>query len=175
MISTALLLAATLSLAADGGSATPSSGSAAADAGTAAPDSLSPGAKKREGGALIGAPRDGGARSEVAVPKTVGNLSKEEITKVLKRHGNEVRSCYEQSLRLKPTLEGKIAVKFIVGATGDVLQTEIASDTLNDENLKACMLNVVRSWKFPEPKGGGNVSITYPWVFKPTEPAQAKP
>jgi TonB family protein len=103
-------------------------------------------------------------------PAVVGSLTKEEVSKVLKRHGNEVRSCYEQALRLKPALEGKIAVKFIVGAAGDVLQTEIASDTLNDENLKACMLTVVRSWKFPEPKGGGNVSITYPWVFKPTEP-----
>ncbi len=98
-----------------------------------------------------------------------GSLTKEEINKVLKRHGNEVRHCYEQALRLKPDLEGKIAVKFIVGKDGDVLQTEIASDTLNDENLKSCMRNVVSSWKFPEPKGGGNVSITYPWVFKPTE------
>jgi outer membrane biosynthesis protein TonB len=129
--------------------------------------------------ALLALTADGGTANVPSVARAaskpdagagpVGTLSKDEVTKVLKRHGNEVRSCYEQALRLKPTLAGKIAVKFIVGASGDVLQTEIASDTLNDENLKACMLNVVRSWKFPEPKGGGNVSITYPWVFGPNE------
>lgn len=147
MISTALTVAALLTLGADG----------PADAGQ-------PVAKPKP------AAKDAGT----AAAGPVGTLSKDEINKVLKRHGNEVRSCYEQALRLKPTLEGKIAVKFIIGATGDVLVTEIASDTLNDENLKACMLNVVRSWKFPEPKGGGNVSVTYPWVFKPSEPGGEK-
>ena len=111
------------------------------------------------------------AASDVPVPLTkptiTGALSKDEITKVLKRHQNEVRSCYDQALRIKPTLEGKVVVKFIIDGKGDVALAEIASDTLNDENLKACMMNVVRSWKFPEPKGGGNVTVTYPWSFKP--------
>ena len=102
-----------------------------------------------------------------AKPAVVGTLSKEEITKVMKRHNNEVRHCYEQSSRAKPKLEGKVSVKLIIGASGDVLQAEIASDTTNDENLKNCMLTVVRSWKFPEPKGGGNVTVTYPWSFAP--------
>lgn len=158
MLSSALLLAAGLALANDGGSA--------------GPDSLSSGAKKEQQRPHAIGTRDGGAKAQPPGPAPVGNLSKDEITKVLKRHQNEVRHCYEQALRLKPELAGKIAVKFIVGATGDVLDSEIASDTLNDENLKACMLKLVRSWKFPEPRGGGNVTITYPWVFNPTEPAK---
>lgn len=153
MLSTALTLAALVSLANDGG---------------AAPSPAHGIGILRDGG--TGTVRKPGAPKPAPAAEVQGSLSKDVITKVLKRHGNEVRSCYEQALRVRPELAGKIAVKFIVGATGDVLQAEIASDTLGDESFKACMLNVVRSWKFPEPQGGGNVTITYPWVFQPNAP-----
>ncbi len=29
------------------------------------------------------------------------------------------------------------------------------------------MLSRIRRWKFPEPKGGGVVAVTYPWLFSP--------
>ncbi|MBS1150427.1 MAG: putative abductin-like protein [Myxococcaceae bacterium] len=29
------------------------------------------------------------------------------------------------------------------------------------------MLARIRRWKFPEPQGGGVVSVTFPWIFKP--------
>jgi hypothetical protein len=28
-----------------------------------------------------------------------------------------------------------------------------------------CVLARVRRWRFPEPKGGGEVVVTYPWIF----------
>jgi TonB family protein len=130
--------------------------------------------------ALLALAADGGTPAEpkpaadkdilapLTKPSISGGLTKEEFTKVLNRHQNEIRSCYDQALRIKPKLEGRVAVKFIVTGQGDVVNPEvITSDTINDENLKACMANVVRSWKFPEPKGGGNVTVTYPWSFKP--------
>ena len=101
-----------------------------------------------------------------------GTLTKEEVQKVVNRHQNEVKSCFEQALRLKPNLEGKVAVMFNISAAGDVTEAMIDSDTLQDANTTACMLTVVRTWKFPEPKGGGPVTVTYPWVFKPTGPAK---
>jgi hypothetical protein len=30
-----------------------------------------------------------------------------------------------------------------------------------------CILNRIKRWKFPEPKGGGVCVINYPWVFQP--------
>ncbi len=29
------------------------------------------------------------------------------------------------------------------------------------------MLVHIRRWKFPEPQGGGIVTVTFPWIFKP--------
>ncbi len=49
-----------------------------------------------------------------------GSLSKEVIRRVIRRHINEVRFCYEQELNQRPDLEGRVTVSFIISPTGAV-------------------------------------------------------
>lgn len=97
----------------------------------------------------------------------VGGLSKEQINKVIKRHQNEIKFCYEQELQKTADLSGKVAVLFTIDPAGAVAEANVSESTLSNSTAENCMLARIRRWKFPEPEGGGVVTVTYPWVFKP--------
>jgi TonB family protein len=95
-----------------------------------------------------------------------GSCERGIIGKVINRHANEIRYCYEVELNKEPNLAGKIGVSFTIDPTGAVGDASIAQTTLNNNNVEQCVLTRIRRWKFPEPKGGGVCVINYPWVFK---------
>ncbi|MBI5549583.1 MAG: energy transducer TonB, partial [Deltaproteobacteria bacterium] len=95
-----------------------------------------------------------------------GSCERAIIGKVISRHANEIRYCYEVELNKEPNLAGKIGVSFTIDSTGAVGDASIAQSTLNSNNVEQCVLTRIRRWKFPEPKGGGVCVINYPWVFK---------
>ena len=97
----------------------------------------------------------------------VGGLSKDVIAKVIKRHQNEIKFCYEQELQKTPDLNGKVAVLFTIDPTGTVNEANVSESSLGSNNTEQCMLARIRRWKFPEPQGGGVVTVTFPWIFKP--------
>ncbi len=99
-----------------------------------------------------------------------GSLSKEVIRRVIRRHLNEVRFCYEQQLRQRPDLEGRVSVKFIISPTGSVQSSvaEPARSTLTDSSVQSCIAGAVRRWTFPSPEGGGIVIVTYPFMLNST-------
>jgi TonB family protein len=98
-----------------------------------------------------------------------GSLDRELIRKVIRANIGQIRYCYESELQTKPNLAGKVAVRFIISPSGDVAQAQVAEgSTLNEPRLSECIRVRVRGWKFPSPKGGGNVIVTYPFLFKPS-------
>jgi TonB family protein len=97
----------------------------------------------------------------------VGGLDKDVIAKVIRRHQGEIKYCYESELNKDPSLAGKVAVAFTIDPTGAVSDATVSESTLNNAKAEQCMLSRIRRWKFPEPKGGGVVSVTYPWLFSP--------
>ncbi|MBX7113437.1 MAG: TonB family protein [Myxococcaceae bacterium] len=96
----------------------------------------------------------------------VGGLSKADIEKVIRRHQNEIKFCYEQELQKAPDLSGKVAVLFTIDSAGAVADANVSETTLGNSNAESCMLSRVRRWKFPESQGGVT-TVTYPWIFKP--------
>ena len=94
-------------------------------------------------------------------------LSRDVIGRIIQRHWNEIKYCYESELSKDPNLYGKVAVLFIIGGDGGVADAQITQSTMGNQNVEGCMTNHIKRWKFPEPKGGGTVNVTYPWVFKP--------
>ena len=64
-------------------------------------------------------------------------------------------------------LAGKVVVLFTIDTTGAVADANIAESSIDNANVEACVLSRVRRWKFPEPPGGGVISVTHPWFFKP--------
>lgn len=95
-----------------------------------------------------------------------GGLDRDVIAEVIKRNIGQVRYCYERQLSSNPDLYGKIVVRFTIGAAGDVSEPRIDSSTLKSAMVEGCVLRRLASWKFPQPKGGTQVRVSYPFLFK---------
>ncbi|NPD28008.1 TonB family protein [Corallococcus sp. AB004] len=98
----------------------------------------------------------------------IGGLDKDVIAKVIRRHQNEIKYCYESELNKNPSLAGKVAVAFTIDPAGAVADASVSESTLGSSPAEQCMISRIRRWKFPEPKGGGVVNVTYPWLFSPS-------
>jgi hypothetical protein len=96
----------------------------------------------------------------------VGGLEKEVIARIIQRHWAQVKYCYEKELSKNPNLYGKVVVQFTIGASGKVDEGHIAQTEMNNESVEGCIIRNVKMWVFPQPKGGGVVLVTYPFIFK---------
>lgn len=99
-------------------------------------------------------------------PEVMGSLDKELIRQVIHRNRGQIRYCFESLLNRFPKLGGKVAVKFVIAGNGSVASSSVAQSTAANAELETCVAGRVRTWKFPEPKGGGVVVVTYPFIFK---------
>ncbi len=93
-------------------------------------------------------------------------LTKEEVGEVIHRHMAEVRYCYEAAMLRQPEVEGKLLISFVIGAPGSVKTAQLKQSTLPDPRLDDCVIRRLLSWKFPNTKGGIDVAVTYPFLFK---------
>ena len=99
-------------------------------------------------------------------PKLAPGYDRDLVLKVVRKHQNEIRYCYETELQKHPELAGKVTVAWTIGATGSVESADIAESGLGNPNVEACIVQRVRRWNFPEPQGGQEVGVTFPWVFQ---------
>ncbi len=100
--------------------------------------------------------------------EVTGGLDREIIAQYIKTQLGQILYCYERQLSANPDLYGKVAVKFTIAGTGHVESQLIGDTTLKNQPVEGCILNKVSKWKFPEPKGGTKVVVTYPFLFKST-------
>lgn len=109
----------------------------------------------------------GKGTTRIVPGKTIiqGSLSKEEIGRVIRRNLARFKYCYEKQLNANPNLAGKVSVYFTIAPTGDVASASVRETSMNDESVEACVVKVMTSLKFPKPRGGGIVVVTYPFVF----------
>ncbi|TMB35761.1 MAG: energy transducer TonB [Deltaproteobacteria bacterium] len=96
----------------------------------------------------------------------IGGLSRDVINRIIQRHYNEVKYCYEKELTRDPGLYGKVSVLFVIDGTGRVADALVQQTTLSSEPVESCILQHVKRWVFPQPEGGSTVQVTYPYVFK---------
>ncbi|MGE4132589.1 MAG: AgmX/PglI C-terminal domain-containing protein [Bdellovibrionales bacterium] len=95
-----------------------------------------------------------------------GGLDKEVIARYIKSQLGQIRYCYERQLSANPDLYGKIMVKFTIGSAGSVVAQNIGTTSLNNAMVEGCILRRIAGWRFPSPRGGTKVLVTYPFLFK---------
>jgi hypothetical protein len=98
-----------------------------------------------------------------------GGLDRDAIAEVIKRNIGQIRYCYERQLSSNPDLYGKVMVRFTIDAGGEVAGPKIEATTLKSAMVEGCILRRLASWKFPLPRGGTQVNVTYPFLFKALE------
>jgi len=102
-----------------------------------------------------------------------GSLDKEIIRRIIRRHVNEVKYCYQQELTNHPSLGGRVVVQFTIAASGQVIASVLQNSTLGNARVESCIVQAVRRWEFPYPLGGGLVIVSYPFVLTPNGAAGA--
>lgn len=104
------------------------------------------------------------------VPEVVGSIDKRIIQKVSRQHSGELRTCYSEELETKPTLTGSLTLQWTINTSGSVSTVEIKERDMsykNIRNFENCLVTTIRHWRFPAPKGGQPVKVTYPIEFEP--------
>ena len=95
------------------------------------------------------------------------------IDSVVRGKMDDFRACYEEGLKRKPNLAGKLVAKFKVERDGSVHEAGLTKSTLRDQQVESCLVGVFETMEFPAfgpPCADGedcSVNITYPLHFAP--------
>ena len=96
-----------------------------------------------------------------------GALDKEIIRRIVRRHLNEVKYCYDQALARQPKLDGRMVAQFTISGTRPGLasvRSELDAGLarrrdVRDERDQALAV--------PGARKGGLAIVSYPFTFSP--------
>lgn len=117
------------------------------------------------------------SEKKVEADKEKQGLNSEEVSTVVNEHSAEIRNCYKKELDINPSLETKINIGFMIGPDGAVIsakpvkknEAEKSTDPKMDRQLRRleqCVVEKIKLWKFPQPRGGRKIRVVFPFVFK---------
>jgi outer membrane biosynthesis protein TonB len=116
----------------------------------------------------LGAGGDGrrasGVRAKTA-PAAPAALSRAAIRDTLLRLRPALLQCYDGGLARRPTMAGRVTFRIVIGLDGRVTGATVASTTLADAAVEACVARVVQGARFPAHGGPDPVIVSYPLVF----------
>jgi TonB family protein len=112
------------------------------------------------------AERDVSSRLKVAPPVIEGGRADlESITREIRARRKAIAACYERALKARPTLTGKLVVRFTITGAGTISTVDIDDDTLGAPEVGACVRAIVQRWRFAPP-AEAPVELSFPFVFQ---------
>lgn len=120
------------------------------------------------GGGAMGLGRLGTGRSprvSAGTSAVNGALDRNIISRYIRRKLSRIRYCYEKQLLLVPDIKGKVVATFDIKGNGSVAN---ATAKGIDVAVANCVASVISTIKFPAPKDGKPVSVSYPFIFNPS-------
>jgi len=110
--------------------------------------------------------RDVSSHLKVAPPVVEGgHADVASITREIRSRRKAIAACYERALKQKPTLAGKLVVRFSIAAAGTVSAVDIDDDTLGAPEVGACVRALVLRWRFAPP-AEAPVELSFPFLFQ---------
>jgi TonB family protein len=104
-----------------------------------------------------------------------GLLSPEQIRRTTLRNLGQISSCHERWLAYDPRFEGRVLVRFVIGSDGAVIAATVAESATESAFVRQCIVNAIRGWRFDAPRGGGHVTVNYPFnLLRPAEDAESQ-
>ena len=91
---------------------------------------------------------------------------KSDIMRVVMQNLSALRYAYNQRLRDRPGLTGKITIKFAVDEFGNVIACEVIESSVADNQLETIIKGKILRWRFDKiDKPGDITEVVYPFVF----------
>ncbi|MFO0726090.1 MAG: AgmX/PglI C-terminal domain-containing protein [Myxococcota bacterium] len=103
---------------------------------------------------------------QTEAPEVEGDLSADIVKKEMQKNVRALKDCYERQLKRFPTLAGKLTISFEILDSGKVGNVDFTEDSLKNADVKSCIKERARYWRFPKPNGG-SVFVNFPLVFTP--------
>jgi outer membrane biosynthesis protein TonB len=98
--------------------------------------------------------------------ETSGGLDKSVIAAIVREHLGQIKHCYERQLLVDASIFGKVIANWTINGDGIVDATNVKKSTMGNVAVENCVLSKIKTWKFPKPRGGGKVIVSYPFLFK---------
>jgi hypothetical protein len=98
--------------------------------------------------------------------RVAGNLSADDIRRVVRRHHARFSFCYEDGLKKDKTLAGSASFDFVIGRDGSVASVRTGKSDLPNKEVLACVARAFYGITFPAPETG-IVTVSYPVTFYP--------
>ena len=125
--------------------------------------------------ALLGAPRTQwvsydfeGSTVKASKSQLPARLNKDAIRNSIIQAEPFIAACYATELGRDPQAQGKLALQFVIGPSGQVLKAQFNWSTMgNRPLLEGCILGLVKALSFPPPGEGVNVRVGYPIELVP--------
>ncbi len=117
-------------------------------------------------GRLGGAHASDAPKVRMGAATVTGRLPPEVVSRIVRQNFGRFRLCYENGLRQNPALEGRISIRFSIGADGSVSQTGSGGSDLASDAVVSCVVSSVNGLSFPQPEGGV-VTAIIPILFSP--------
>lgn len=112
---------------------------------------------------------EGKALSTVALSQELvleGGLDRSVVQATIAKYLSQVRACYESGLKRNPGLGGQVTMAFEIGGAGDLNFAKVQKTSLDDGEVEQCISQRMMTWKFPKPRGGVAVKVSYPFVLR---------
>lgn len=93
-----------------------------------------------------------------------GRLERDEVRRVVNSHSRDIIRCQVEAKRGKPDLAGRLVMQWTVSPAGSVSGIHVVYDDMGAAELTACVKQALKTWKFPEPRGGP-ATVNYPFRF----------
>ena len=98
--------------------------------------------------------------------EALGGLDKSLIAAVVQSNIGQIKHCYERQLIVDPNIFGKVVASWTIEKDGSVSTSSVKKTTMNNKPVENCIAAKIKGWTFPKPKGGGQVLVSYPFLFK---------
>lgn len=94
-------------------------------------------------------------------------LTSLEILTVVREHLNAMRLCYEKELKNNQTISCNIKPNFSIDLDGKPVQIKFSDSHNCSQVFVQCFSDVMSSMRFPKPRSGEPIQVSYPFVFSP--------
>lgn len=109
-----------------------------------------------------------------SAPALTATLDKDYIRTTVREVVPLIKECYELALAEKADLAGKLIVGFTIEGEEEIggvvttadIQADDESPLGKNQTLSECVRETVMSLAFVAPKGGGKVTVRYPFIFR---------
>jgi hypothetical protein len=86
-----------------------------------------------------------------------------QVKATVAKFSGQLQYCYEKQLKVVPTLEGRIEVRWSVANGAVVGKPTVTANSTNDAELADCVAQKIRRWTFPADVEG---DMSYPFLFQ---------